>query len=131
MENTTCYICGDNFLEKNNNQQETNNNQHETNNNQHETNNNQHETNNNQHENNNNSNNTTKLKCGHYFHYSCIYISYKYTKDKKCPYCRQDGGLLNSSLLCTAILKSGKNKGNTCNCRIKKNALYCGKHIIK
>ena len=33
-----------------------------------------------------------KLKCGHYFHYYCIYTSYKYTGNKKCPYCRCEGG---------------------------------------
>ena len=77
----------------------------------------------------------TKLKCGHCFHYSCIYLSYKYSNNKKCPYCRQDGGNLSflnmkkNIKLCQAIIKSGKNKGNICNCKIKNNdVLYCGRH---
>ena len=74
----------------------------------------------------------TKLKCGHCFHYSCIYISYKYSGNKKCPYCREDGGNLimqKNIKLCQAIIKSGKNKGNVCNCKITKpDAIYCGRH---
>lgn len=73
-----------------------------------------------------------KLKCGHCFHYSCIYSSYKYSNNKKCPYCRQDGGNLyikKNIKLCTAIIKTGKNKGNICNCKILKNdEIYCGRH---
>ena len=71
----------------------------------------------------------TKLKCGHSFHYMCINYSYKYSKNTKCPYCRQEGGKLkNPSILCSAILKSGKNKGNRCNCKIVNNGIYCGRH---
>lgn len=75
-------------------------------------------------------NKLTILKCGHKFHYKCIWLSYKYTKNKKCPYCRQDGGILNSNIkYCNAIIASGKNKGNICNCKIKdNNNIYCGKH---
>ena len=70
-----------------------------------------------------------KLKCGHYFHYTCINISYNYTNDNKCPYCRQDGGiLLNLDVLCPTILKTGVNKGKRCNCKLKLNNLFCGKH---
>jgi len=72
-----------------------------------------------------------KLKCGHIFHYSCIYMSYKYTNDKKCPYCRQEGGSIYKLRLCKEILKNGKNKGKLCNCKIKTNDLYCGRHIKK
>ena len=43
-----------------------------------------------------------KLKCGHVFHYECIYITYKNNIDKSkynkkiriCPYCRNYGGYL-------------------------------------
>ena len=37
-----------------------------------------------------------KLKCGHKYHYNCILNSYKMYSSKKreCPYCRNDGGLL-------------------------------------
>lgn len=72
----------------------------------------------------------TILKCGHSFHYSCIYLSYKYSNNHQCPYCRKDGGFLDKNdKYCKAIIKSGKNKGNICNCRIKiKDALYCGRH---
>ena len=42
-----------------------------------------------------------QLKCGHKYHYECIFITYKFNKCKykgsklrKCPYCREDGGYL-------------------------------------
>lgn len=44
-----------------------------------------------------------KLKCGHTFHYNCIFNSYKMATIKnknniklfrKCPYCRNNGGFL-------------------------------------
>ena len=35
------------------------------------------------------------LKCGHKFHYECIYITYKSLNgQRKCHYCRKDGGFL-------------------------------------
>lgn len=35
------------------------------------------------------------LKCGHKFHYECIYMTYKSLKGQRtCPYCRKDGGFL-------------------------------------
>ena len=41
------------------------------------------------------------LKCGHRFHYDCIFITYKFNcskyrghKIRKCPYCRDNGGYL-------------------------------------
>ena len=74
----------------------------------------------------------TKLKCGHCFHYSCIYLSYKYSCNKNCPYCRKEGGNLiiqKNIKLCKAIIKSGKNKGNICNCKVTKtDTIYCGRH---
>ena len=56
-------------------------------------------------------------------------MSYKFSNNKECPYCRKDGGPINNSNLCSAILKYGKNKGNTCNCKVKNNSIYCGKHL--
>lgn len=74
-------------------------------------------------------NNTTKLLCGHIFHFECIQTSYKYSKRLECPYCRQYGGKLkNPCELCKAILKTGKNKGQTCGNKIKTGD-YCGKHL--
>ena len=39
-----------------------------------------------------------KLKCGHVFHYECIYMTYKSkqtnSKLRQCPLCRKDGGFL-------------------------------------
>tara|TARA_Y100000591_G_C21657976_1_gene606301 strand:- start:555 stop:845 length:291 start_codon:yes stop_codon:yes gene_type:complete len=72
---------------------------------------------------------TIKLKCNHVFHFECIQLSYKFNNNKECPYCRQNGGNLHIYPLCPAILKSGKNKGNPCNCKIKNNQIYCGKHL--
>tara|TARA_B100001175_G_C19464670_1_gene618444 strand:- start:1 stop:297 length:297 start_codon:yes stop_codon:yes gene_type:complete len=76
-------------------------------------------------------NNTTKLICNHIFHYDCIKMAYKYSKNTECPYCRQNGGKLIKKMpcqLCKAILKSGKNKGSVCNNKIKIGD-YCGKHL--
>jgi len=46
-------------------------------------------------------NSAIKLKCGHTFHYNCIFNSYKMSTVKnnvklfrKCPYCRNNGGFL-------------------------------------
>jgi hypothetical protein len=42
-----------------------------------------------------NLNNEVKLKCGHKFHYDCIFSTYKSNNNKRdCPYCRRDGGFL-------------------------------------
>lgn len=72
----------------------------------------------------------TKLKCGHNYHYLCISYSYKYTKSSQCPYCRQEGGkIIIPSRLCSAIIKTGKNKGNKCNCKVLNDNIYCGRHI--
>jgi len=74
-------------------------------------------------------NNITKLLCGHIYHFECIQIAYKYSKRAECPYCRQNGGKLkNPCELCKAILKTGKNKGQTCGNKIKIGD-YCGKHL--
>lgn len=66
------------------------------------------------------------IKCGHIYHYSCIKTSYFYSKNMNCPYCRKDGGKL--TLRCKAIIKTGKNKGQICNCSIINNNIYCGRH---
>ena len=74
-------------------------------------------------------NNTTRLLCGHIFHFECIQTAYKYSKIPECPYCRQNGGKLkNPHTLCKAILKTGKNKGHVCGNKIKIGD-YCGKHL--
>ena len=74
--------------------------------------------------------NNIKLKCGHNYHYICINYSYKYSKSSKCPYCRQEGGKIIKPLQsCSAIIKTGKNKGNKCNCKVLTDKLYCGRHI--
>ena len=99
-----------------------------------------------------------KLKCGHKFHYECIYITYKSLKgQRKCPYCRSDGGFLpliagqipqqyihkeyvklkkgepvNINLIpgkCKYILKKGKNAGNQCKFGIKTECGYCNMHF--
>ena len=33
------------------------------------------------------------------------------------------------SRLCSAIIKTGKNKGNKCNCKVLNDNIYCGRHI--
>ena len=37
----------------------------------------------------------------------------------------------NTVNMCSAILKSGKNKGSTCKCKAIKDGLFCGKHTNK
>lgn len=35
------------------------------------------------------------LKCGHKYHYNCIFMTFKSNNNKReCPYCRKDGGYL-------------------------------------
>ena len=46
--------------------------------------------------------NIVTLKCGHSYHYDCIYLTYKANfnngisskKKRECPYCRREGGFL-------------------------------------
>lgn len=72
--------------------------------------------------------NVIELKCKHKFHFNCIQLSYKYSGNF-CPYCRQAGGkIINPVNICSAILKSGKNKGCKCSFKIKNDSQYCGKH---
>ena len=35
-----------------------------------------------------------KLKCGHEFHYNCLFLSFKGIKNNNCPYCRSPNNLL-------------------------------------
>tara|TARA_B000000565_G_scaffold249794_1_gene221582 strand:+ start:859 stop:1146 length:288 start_codon:yes stop_codon:yes gene_type:complete len=71
----------------------------------------------------------TILKCGHNYHYNCIELAYKYSREAKCPYCRQDGGkLVKKKILCSAIIKTGKNKGKQCLCKVIGNSSFCGRH---
>ena len=98
------------------------------------------------------------LKCGHKFHYECIYMTYKSQKKHRlCPYCREDGGYLplvagqapqqyihkeyakvkqnipvEIELIpnkCKYILKTGKNAGNQCKFGIKTPCGHCNMHF--
>jgi hypothetical protein len=69
-----------------------------------------------------------KLKCNHKFHYDCIKMTFVYSGNYTCPYCRQYHGKLYNQ--CTAILKSGKNKGSKCILQAKFGKL-CGRHKVK
>ena len=35
-----------------------------------------------------------KLKCGHEFHYQCLFLTFKNMKTNRCPYCRSQFNLL-------------------------------------
>jgi hypothetical protein len=82
-----------------------------------------------------------QLKCGHSFHYNCIFLTFKNTKENSCPLCRKHCDRLplvngikkiypyihkikeNEDYInkpCQTILKRGKNKGNPCgkNCQL-------------
>lgn len=99
---------------------------------------------------------THKLNCGHTFHYNCLYLSFKNSKNNDCPYCRSKHNYLpivpglkkfNSKIIeydinkldlinkkCDMILKKGKNKGTQCSKNCKLGFNYCSVHqnqIIK
>ena len=96
-----------------------------------------------------------KTPCDHLYHYDCLYYTIsanKLDRNKKrnpksvleCPYCRtylnsklpvfktKEHKLINgiNVLLCNAILKSGKRKGEKCGCVIKSETgdVLCGRH---
>ena len=104
-----------------------------------------------------NNNNISILKCGHKYHYNCIYQTYKNLKNKReCPYCRCDGGYIalpegripekhihqeyleyrkgNTGIVkliegrCKYILKRGLNAGYQCSFKIKCESGYCTRH---
>jgi hypothetical protein len=104
--------------------------------------------------------------CNHLYHYECMYFTFyqnslnprkkhKVANIRECPYCRQFVEPLlpifkindfplnyyinykyDNIITCNAILKTGKNKGNSCGCKVKhllnnvnKNtSLYCKRH---
>jgi hypothetical protein len=88
------------------------------------------------------------LPCSHEYHKYCIseYMTNLKKTQLKCPYCLKSisqlryGSIVNgiqSQIItkkkpttpngCTAIIKSGKNKGNQCDKRCKTNT-FCGMH---
>jgi hypothetical protein len=92
-----------------------------------------------------------ELACKHRFYYKNILMSYKInnknTSKRLCPYCMQYGGYLpnidneyikdiHTKLIenkCSAIIKTGKNKGQACknkanNSLVLENKYYCMKH---
>lgn len=70
-----------------------------------------------------NNEDSIQLKCKHNYHSKCINIKNKYIS---CPYCNHvtlQNDIIKKENLCTAIIKSGINKGKTCNrinCKIHK-----------
>lgn len=89
--------------------------------------------------------NDATLSCGHLFHYDCIALWYKKSRDRICPYCRGNGGYLKfvngmtydkelhhpwhcpplstiNYVQCQAMTK----RGNQCRNRGKP---FCGKHL--
>ena len=79
------------------------------------------------------------LKCNHQFHYQCIEKHFIFNKKKECPYCRNISDFLpipysgytpipnihyikKKSNMCTAIIKTGKNKGSQCSFKIYKGS---------
>lgn len=99
------------------------------------------------------------LRCGHTFHYGCLYNSFKNMKNNTCPYCRSNRHLLpiipglkkvvfplhfnskyydkydkcknHKPLKCKHILTRGKNKDNPCGKNCKLGYEYCGLHYKK
>lgn len=99
------------------------------------------------------------LRCGHSFHYRCLYNSFKCMKTNSCPYCRSSKNLLpivpglkkverplhfnnkyydkynkcenHKPVKCKHILTRGKNTGETCGKNCKLGYEYCGIHYKK
>ncbi len=94
------------------------------------------------------------LKCGHTFHYQCLYLSFLNMKNNNCPYCRAtgnklpivngvkkitpwihncntiDGDVLNyKPKKCKMVLSRGKNKGKQCTRNCKLGYEYCSQHF--
>lgn len=95
---------------------------------------------------------THKLKCGHEFHYECLYQSFKRDWLKSCPYCRSENnslplvnglkkidynihsGYIDSQYEnhpCCHILQKGKRKGYACNKNCLLGELFCRAHSKK
>tara|TARA_B100001094_G_scaffold19429_1_gene16602 strand:- start:149 stop:526 length:378 start_codon:yes stop_codon:yes gene_type:complete len=94
-----------------------------------------------------------KLSCGHKYHYQCIFLTYKHTKNIQCPYkCKMkeklplvngikkvvpwihevDEANVYENKKCETLLTRGKNKGMSCsrycelgyfNCKIHNKSL--------
>ncbi len=98
-----------------------------------------------------------KTKCNHFYHYECLLTSIKnkpsyYSNNRQeCPYCRSSIGWLplltenqipvkyahkeyfnnklKDTILCQAIIQSGKKKGQLCGCKVKIfGSKCCGRH---
>ena len=92
------------------------------------------------------------LKCNHSYHYECIQKSFLFDKKRgnQCPLCRQNHGLLPlvnglpklvkgihyvnkyptnyQQTPCTAVLKSGKRKGQECGSKCMLGLTVCKRH---
>ena len=96
-----------------------------------------------------------RTPCNHIYHFECLYYSfyknstnhhkrYKLREIRQCPYCRNFIKSLlprfkpsiykpydiitETSSRCSAVLKSGKRKGEMCGCMYYPGKLFCGRH---
>ena len=70
----------------------------------------------------------------HKFHIECIQLAYLLTKQKECPYCRQNLNISNYNKLypkCKYILIKGQNKGKRCSNYAKNDNGLCNIHKSK
>jgi hypothetical protein len=70
----------------------------------------------------------------HKFHIECIQLAYSLTKQKECPYCRQNLNISNYNKLypkCKYILTKGQNKGKRCSNYAKNENGLCNIHKSK
>ena len=70
----------------------------------------------------------------HKFHIECIQLAYSLTKQKECPYCRQNLNISNYNKLypkCKYILTKGQNKGKRCSNYAKNGNGLCNIHKSK
>lgn len=89
------------------------------------------------------------LKCGHTFHYQCLYLTFVNSRTTNCPYCRGNNNFLPlinglrkvtpwihncyysdyKSQECKHILTRGKNKGKKCSKNCKLGYDLCTQHF--
>ena len=91
-----------------------------------------------------------ECSCDYQYHYECIATTLKHDKYNRCPYCatpyqllplvngikkidnkihKEDSDNPYVNVMCNAILKTGKNKGNACGKYCKLGYFQCNRHF--
>lgn len=81
-----------------------------------------------------NDENSINLECNHRFHKTCLKLNNQFNKSGNCcPYCRRKMPIMSNNIItklkkCSAILKTGKNIGNSCGANCIGTSGYCRRH---